>query len=92
MTIIQKMPGEGRACANHFGIGHGWLPRAIDSNKRSQFGHALDHAHFDDRFSWFQAPIANSLSRVALTADAGKGRLTLMGTNGTTPVTQVFRI
>lgn len=95
-AVIREMKPEGRVCAaNHFeswfnGIGHGWLPRALESNKRLQFGHALDHTHFDDAFRWFQPPIANKLSRVAFTADAAKGAFTLMGTDGVKPVTKVL--
>jgi hypothetical protein len=37
-------------------------------------------------------PIANVNSRLALTANAVKGALMMMGTAGTKPVTETFRL
>lgn len=95
---IREMGDKGIAsAANHFeshlnGIGHGWLPRALLSHGRADESRCLTAAELDADFSWFRAPIANKLSRLAFTADAAKGTLRLMGTDGTKPVTTAFEM
>lgn len=95
---IREMGTNGIAsAANHFeshlnGIGHGWLPRALLSHSRANESRCLTAAEIGEDFSWFRAPIANSLSRLAFTADAAKGTLRLMGTDGKRPVTAVFEL
>lgn len=84
------------SAANHFesrlnGIGHGWLPRAIDSHDRAHCGRELCGPLLDDDFGWFRPPIANRLSRLVLSADAATGSFNLMGTEGQRPVTPVYR-
>jgi hypothetical protein len=86
---------EGVCAANHFesylnGIGHGWMPRAMASHQRSRHGEKSKFDYADESFGWFSAPIANPLSRLAMTADAAKGVLTLIGTEGAQAVTQRF--
>ncbi|MBM3616946.1 MAG: hypothetical protein FJX23_00180 [Alphaproteobacteria bacterium] len=95
---IREMGGKDSACAaNHFethlnGVGHGWLPRALESHGRAKHGQCLDSSAFGEDFHWFKPPIANRLSRLAFTADAGKGTLHLIGTDGERRVTEVFTI
>lgn len=83
--------------ANHFesrlnGMGHGWLPRALKSNERSLAASRVNPDDIHDDFSWFKAPIANDLSRLALHANPASGSFSLIGTNGTSPVTEVFKL
>jgi len=76
--------------ANHFvGREQGWRARPIDSAGRLACALALGDGQ--DDFSWFAAPIANVNSRLAMTACPKSGALTLIGTNGTIPVTEIFR-
>lgn len=97
-AAIREISDGGSVCAaNHFeswfnGIGSGWLPRALESNNRVRYGRGLDRQLLDETFSWFQSPVANKLSRLALVADAGRGTLSVMGTDGVRPVTQAFRL
>jgi hypothetical protein len=85
----------GRVCAtNHFegrldDHGKGWRPRPIDSEGRLACANELG-AEADD-FSWFSAPIANANSRLAMTACPATGALSVMGTEGKSPVTEIFR-
>lgn len=87
---------EGRVCAaNHFidppeGSEADWRPRPIDSVGRHAQACAL-HGE-GGNFFWFVEPIANQNSRLALAARPRSGRLSLVGTDGPTPVTEVFRI
>jgi hypothetical protein len=89
---------EGSVCvANHFetrlaGNGHGWRPRPIDSLGRVAAARALAATDCEDDFAWYQPPIANAHSRLAFNANAATGKLVLMGTDGTKPATQVFRL
>ncbi len=89
---------DGSVCvANHFetrldGSGAGWRPRPIDSLGRAAAARALSDADFDDDFAWYKPPIANAHSRLAFNANAASGALTLMGTDGIAPATQVFRL
>ena len=86
---------DGHVCAtNHFEshlneAGRGWRPRPIDSRGRLVCGRTLGPA---TDLSWFVPPIANVNSRLALTANAAKGALTVMGTAGVMPVTEVFHL
>ncbi len=88
--VVREM-SEGRVCAaNHFvGREQGWRARPIDSAGRLSCALALAEAR--DDFSWFTAPIANVNSRLAMTACPKSGTLCLIGTNGTIPVTEIFR-
>jgi hypothetical protein len=86
---------DGRVCAtNHFegkfyDDAKSWRARPIDSEGRLACALGLGDA--PDSFSWFQPPIANVNSRLAMATSASHGRLTLMGTSGEEPVTEVFR-
>ena len=95
---IRELNAHGNACAaNHFesplnGVGHGWLPRALDSHGRAKTASSRTGKDITGEFAWFTAPIANPLSRLALMADAAKGSFSVMGTDGVKPVTKVFSI
>jgi hypothetical protein len=94
---IREMRNGRAAAANHFesafnGIGHGWLPRATDSHGRALCATTLPADEISRDFSWFKPPMANSLSRLAMVADAGSGAFKVIGTAGVLPVTDVFRM
>lgn len=86
--------------ANHFethlnAVGYGWMPRAfckIKSHHRSECMKTLNQQEINTSFDWFKHPIANPLTRLALKINAAQGTLELIGTNGTTPVTHVFKL
>lgn len=81
---------QGSICAaNHFltdfnGIGHGWMPRAIFSHER----HAAMKSHTLSPTDWFIAPMANRLSRLAVSVDMGSSTLSVRGTEGTAILNQ----
>ncbi len=85
---------DGQVCAtNHFelspgGAKHSWRARPIDSYGRLAHANAL-RGEMD--FSWSVPPIANVNSRLALTANAATGSLMVMGTEGATAVSEIFR-
>ena len=87
---------QGRVCAaNHFlsslnETELGWKARPIDSAGR--LAQAVTLAADAKALSWFTPPIANINSRLVLEANAATGALTVMGTNGTTPVTEIFEL
>ena len=87
---------QDRVCAaNHFEshlyrIGRGWRPRPIDSHGRVRMARALPISSVDDRFAWFQPPIANAHTRLVLWAHPGSGHLRAFGTEGARRVTEVF--
>ena len=86
--------GDGCVCAaNHFEAltGH-WRPRPIDSAGRAACARALTTALDPDRLDWFRSPIANINSRLVFNAAARPGSLTLLGTRGATPTTELFRL
>jgi hypothetical protein len=86
---------DGHVCAtNHFEshlnqTGHGWRARPIDSHDRLVCARTLGPA---TDLSWFAPPIANVNSRLALTANAAKGSLAVIGTAGAEPVTEIFHL
>jgi hypothetical protein len=86
---------ERRVCAtNHFeGVvadhGRGWRARPIDSAGRLACANDLGDACGE--FSWFAPPIANVNSRLAMTASPATGVLSVIGTEGVRPVTEIFR-
>lgn len=95
-AFVREMGAAGVATANHFrtpldGEGRGWRARPIDSLGRAVRADALCEADFAGDFGWLVPPIANAHSRLAFTATAA-GHLTLMGTHGAVPVTQVLRL
>ncbi|GAA0552959.1 hypothetical protein FHS83_001554 [Rhizomicrobium palustre] len=85
---------EGRVCAaNSFETRLkeselGWKARPIDSAGRLSKAMLLEGG--ENNLSWFEAPIANVNSRLVMIANAATGMLKVMGTAGTTPVTEVF--
>jgi len=90
--FVLRAMADGRACAaNHFVDREaGWRARPIDSAGRLAAARALNAD--DGDFAWFQPPIANANSRLAMTATPASGALALMGTEGTVPVTEPFRL
>jgi hypothetical protein len=84
--------------ANHFlshlnGIGYGWRPREMDSCGRAVCaGLITGHAASNPVMPWFKPPIANLNSRLCLSANPSQGMLSVMGTQGETPTTELFRI
>ncbi|HJS45465.1 MAG TPA: hypothetical protein VJ753_03600 [Rhizomicrobium sp.] len=86
--------GDGAVCAaNHFeALTGAWRPRPIDSAGRAACARGLEPMGTIDDFSWFKAPIANVNSRLVFTASAQRGALSLMGTRGPQPTTQIFRL
>lgn len=91
--VLREMT-DGRVCAtNHFegafeDSGKGWRARPIDSEGRLSCANALGTS--EDQ-TWFSAPIANINSRLVLQANAATGHLSVMGTEGVNPVTEIFR-
>ncbi len=91
---IENSPGV--CAANHFhshlnGAPYGWMPRAIDSQGRYNALHNTKaDAAAGDYFEWFAPPVANHLSRLAMTADAATGKLSVMGVEGQIQVTRVL--
>jgi hypothetical protein len=85
----------GRVCAaNHFlssldDTELGWKARPIDSAGR--LAQAMTLAN-EEGLSWFHPPIANVNSRLVLAANAATGTLTVMGTHGAAPVTEIFEL
>jgi hypothetical protein len=94
---VRPLDGAAVCVANHFESpldrnGIGWRARPIDSIGRAACARALRDDEFATDFGWFKPPIANGNSRLAFNANAATGTLALMGTDGTRPVTQVFRL
>ena len=88
--VLRPMQGARVCAANHFmGRERGWRARPIDSAGRLACAVGLGGAQ--DDFSWFTPPIANVNSRLAMTACAESGALSVIGTDGAAPVTEVFR-
>ena len=89
---------DGKACAaNHFeshlnGVGRGWSLRGVDSEGRSSMAYQFSADTVARDFQWFQAPIANVYSRLAMVTNAKDGTLALMGTNGAARVTEIFTL
>ena len=92
---VRDMPGCGRVCAsNHFetGIEGRWLPRPIDSAGRLS---ALRAYSFDSSigpFDWFEPPIANVNSRLVVNANSCSNEISVLGTAGIGPATEVFEL
>jgi len=91
-AFVLRPLSESRVCAaNHFeSRREGWRARPIDSEGRLASAERLSADA--DGFAWFANPIANPNSRLAMTALAANGALAVMGTEGTVPVTEVFRL
>jgi hypothetical protein len=96
-AACRDLGGASVCVANHFETrlnqgGAGWRPRPIDSAGRAAAARTLSDADFAGDFAWFRPPIANAHSRLAFEADTATGALTLMGTDGAKPATQIFRL
>ena len=73
-------------------IGYGWRPRPVDSAGRVQQARTLSLETIDDQFSWIKSPIANSHTRLVMTACAARNVLTVFGTHGEKRVTEIFSL
>lgn len=97
-TVIREPGADGSVCAaNHFesrlnGQGGGWSPRPIESHARSHHASRMEPHRIGADLDWFESPSANELSRVVVYANAAEGRLSVMGTDGVTPVTSIFKV
>ena len=96
-AAIRTLDGDAVCVANHFetrlgASGAGWRARPIDSLGRAASARALTAKDFAADFAWFKPPIANANSRLAFSASAARGSLTLIGTDGPVQTTQVFRL
>ena len=90
---VRDMGTSHVAAANHFEVLTGlWRPRPIDSAGRASCARALDGDAQIHDFSWFAAPIANVNSRLVFNTAARTGALGLMGTRGSAPTTEPFRL
>ena len=88
--VLRPMQGARVCAANHFvGREQGWRARPIDSAGRLACAVGLGGAQED--FSWFTPPIANVNSRLAMNACAANGALSVIGTGGVAPATEIFR-
>ena len=87
---------NGLVCAtNHFetppeGGKDDWRPLPIDS--AGKYACACTLSGDGSNFVWFVPPIANPNSRVAFSARPRPGRISLVGTAGVRPVTEIFRL
>lgn len=93
---VRELTNTSVCVTNHFESalnkeGKGWRPRPIDSAGRLACANGLCDTHFAAEFGWFVPPIANANTRLAFNASA-RGPLTLMGTYGAKPVTEIFRL
>ena len=95
-AAVRELQGDRVCAANHFEsrlnkTGYGWRPRPIDSLGRVRMANSLPIDAIKDNFVWFKKPIANSHTRLVMMANVAKGKLTVMGTAGEKPATEVFR-
>ena len=93
---IREMKNGRVSTANHFeshlnGIGHGWMPRALCSHTRVCAAGEIPLKDYGSGLDWFKEPIANKLSRLAMSANADTGYFEAIGTAGVKPVTKVYR-
>jgi hypothetical protein len=95
-AAVRELTTQGSvSAANHFetclnGIGHGWMPRAIVSHERARHAAMQRPEQIQGDFAWFVYPVANPLSRLAMTAEAESGFFQVVGTDGERPVTLHF--
>jgi hypothetical protein len=90
---IREMGAGHVSAANHFESLTGrWRPRPIDSAGRAAGARALGGDAQIHDFSWFTTPIANVNSRLVFNTAARTGALGLMGTRGSAPTTEPFRL
>jgi hypothetical protein len=86
------------SASNHFqshinAIGHGWKAREIDSYGRAICAGVITGAEAaDPLMRWFKPPIANHNSRLCFAANARDGAMSLIGTEGEQPLTELFRL
>lgn len=98
-AVVREMgDAKGVNAANHFlshlnGIGYGWRPREIDSCGRAVCANTITPGEAaDSEMPWFKPPIANAMSRLCLSACPADGTMSLMGTEGATRATELFKL
>jgi hypothetical protein len=98
-AALREMKGRGSiSAANHFlshinGLGYGWRPREVDSCGRAVAAGAIQTQEAEDpEMGWFTPPIANHNSRMCFSGNAATGALSLMGTQGEQPVTELLKV
>jgi hypothetical protein len=88
---------ESVSATNHFqsalkDVGQGWMERSEHSHERYAQSRTMTGESLTKDFNWFSYPVANDHTRLVMTANAKTGELTVMGTMGDRPVTQVFKL
>lgn len=93
---IREMQNGRVSVSNHFQSPlkdmDNWQARRECSYPRAVAGNAINLRDVDGKFSWFKQPIANEYSRLAMTGNARKGKMNLIGTNGPKQTTRIFKI
>lgn len=85
--------GKGVSVSNHFqsrfnGLGRGFAPRAWRSDLRAEAASRMCGLDTDFDLAWNRPPLANPITRLAMTADARIGRMSAVGMDGERPVTR----
>lgn len=85
---------DGKACAaNHWqGLDHGAHPRGIDSAGRLAGMEGAGPVELDPSFPWLREPVLNDLTRLAMVADAARGRLVAQGFEEGQPATRPIEL
>ncbi len=97
-AVREMGTGSSVNAANHFlshinGIGKGWMPREIDSCGRALCANTLtEEQAADPLMGWLKPPIANIMNRVCFSANPSQGTMSLMGMEGLSQVTDIFRL
>ena len=94
---IRPLDGDRVCASNQFDtdldrLGHGWRARPIDSAGRVRDAWAMPAEAWADGFNWFRPPIANSHTRLAMTACAATGTLSVFGTRGVERVSEILTV
>ena len=81
---------DGVACAGNHWQTPSWAGRArgIDSPGRTACMRAVGAVELDPAFPWLRPPLLNKLTRLAMVADAARGRIVAQGYEDCRPVTQ----
>ena len=97
--VIERKMDEARifetpASAANIWQDEGWSghPRGSENNNRTACLLAHQRAPQEDDFSFLTAPVLNQYTRLAMIANAAKGRLTGIGIDKEKPCTQVLRL
>jgi hypothetical protein len=89
--------GTAVSATNHFQtvlsyLGSYWMERSNHSHERYEQSKSFTAEGLTKDFNWFSYPVANEFTRLVMTANAKTGALTVMGTAGAVPTTQVFKL